>query len=780
MNDKDSHATDASRLFEDVVAEFLQAEELGQRPDPEQYLESFPDLADRLKPFFANRQWFDAQASKLAPPPAPPVSPAPPVATVSTVTATASTVDGRATASPLATRFAGYEILGELGRGGMGVVYQARQLNPDRLVALKVIRADRLAALSADERQQWIDRFRREARLVASLDQPAHIVTLYEVGEFAGQSYFTMRLIEGGSLAQHCARRRRKARNGRRPGAVHEQRANVRLLAQVARAIDYAHRRGILHRDLKPGNILLDRTGEPLVTDFGLARRFDDTGSLVQSGIEGSAPYMAPEQARAAPGAATTAADVYSLGAILYELLTGKPPFRGSSDIETLLLVLTTDPVPPRQVDRRLNRDLETICLTCLRKEPQSATHPRRRWPTTWRTGSPAVPSPSDPWARWDGSGAGAGASRRWPPHWELPRRRLIVGTVASSLFGFSWRRTAEDLDEQRIVAINAANKVAEAAEKLKAEVKAKEEQRKRAVDAQRETKHMAAGLLVNAGVQACAQGDLPLGMLQLARGLEGAPDDANLQEVVRMNLPAWRRMVPRPREPLAHPGAVAALGFSPDGRTLWALSTGTVRIEERAWGDGQKRMTRVFRPEMIGDPFFEGQGVSLFANAPRFPRPVTPRGRLLLWEMRTGKPVETTMPDSLQVLAVSPDMHFVLTARRQDKHWDLRTTVQVWDLTARTLVGQPVRLNDAVRFARFSPDSKVAVTAGEGGIAVWSAEKGELLQHVPSPPGRAGTAQLQYGWKVFGHSRGFRGGHARSPIHAAGARARQEGLGNA
>ena len=243
-------------------------------------------------------------------------------------------------------RFGGYEILEELGRGGMGVVYKARQLTPERLVALKVIRTDRLEGLPEQERRQWIDRFHREAQLVAGLEQHAHIVTLYEVGDHEGQPYFTMQLVAGGSLAQRLrpAGEADAAAANRRVGG---QRDNARLLAQAARAVDYAHRRGVLHRDLKPGNILLDADGRPLVGDFGLARRLDETGSLVASGIEGTAAYMAPEQARAAKGAMTTAADVYGLGAILYETLTGRPPFHGKNDLETLLSVLGDEPAHP-------------------------------------------------------------------------------------------------------------------------------------------------------------------------------------------------------------------------------------------------------------------------------------------------------------------------------------------------------------------------------------------------------------------------------------------------
>jgi serine/threonine-protein kinase len=235
----------------------------------------------------------------------------------------------------------------------MGVVFQARQLSLNRLVALKMIPPNRVAT------ETDVQRFRIEAEAAALLDH-AHIVPIYEIGEHEGQHYFSMRIIDGGSLAQAI------------PRFVKDPRAAAELVATVARAVHFAHQRGILHRDLKPANILLDRDGQPHVTDFGLAKRVDADSKLTESGVVmGTPSYMAPEQAAGQNRNLTTAADVYALGAILYELLTGQPPFRGDSVMATLLQVVEQDPQRPRSRNPGINRDLESICLKCLEKDPQ-------------------------------------------------------------------------------------------------------------------------------------------------------------------------------------------------------------------------------------------------------------------------------------------------------------------------------------------------------------------------------------------------------------------------
>ncbi|HVR75418.1 MAG TPA: serine/threonine-protein kinase, partial [Planctomycetota bacterium] len=254
-------------------------------------------------------------------------------------------------------RFGEYEILEEIGRGGMGIVYKARQRPLNRLVALKMVLHGEFASRSE------VERFRREAEAVAGFDHP-NLVPVYEVGELESFHYFSMRLLDGGSLAAPRL-------GGKLVSRLFEPRETAKLLEKTARAVHHAHERGILHRDLKPANILLDSAGEPHVSDFGLARRLEMDSTLTRTGeVLGTPSYMAPEQATGGGNQATPLADVYSLGAILYDLLTGRPPFEGPTPMETLRQVISSEPLRPRSRRPGVPMDLETICLKCLEKDP--------------------------------------------------------------------------------------------------------------------------------------------------------------------------------------------------------------------------------------------------------------------------------------------------------------------------------------------------------------------------------------------------------------------------
>jgi serine/threonine-protein kinase len=269
-------------------------------------------------------------------------------------------VPGMATPTPsrgsrgpaAAPRVAGYEILRELGRGGMGVVYKARQVKLNRVVALKMVLAG--AHAGADQ----LARFHTEAEAVAHLQHP-HIVQIYEVGEHEGLPFFSLEYVDGQSLAERIS------------GQPQPVELAARMCQRLARAMAYAHQHGIIHRDLKPANVLLTAEGEPKITDFGLAKRLESDASQTRSGtLMGTPNYMAPEQARGDVREVGPLADLYALGVILYEMLTGRTPFLGASILDTLHLVRTQEPVPPSRLQPKVPRDLETICLKCLEKEP--------------------------------------------------------------------------------------------------------------------------------------------------------------------------------------------------------------------------------------------------------------------------------------------------------------------------------------------------------------------------------------------------------------------------
>jgi serine/threonine protein kinase len=334
----DQPTTDRDERLAALLDDLTRRRRDGATADLEPISRQHPDLADELRQLWAAAQMADALAR-------------PPKET--------ATLPGEVNASfvePPRT-FGDFELVRELGRGGMGVVYEARQQSLNRTVALKMVLRGELAS-EADRA-----RFRAEAEAAARLVHP-NIVQVYEVGDVAGQPYFAMQYVPGRTLARRLAE-----------GPLSPQEA-ARLIAAVARAVDHAHQNGVVHRDLKPANVLLAADGTPKITDFGLAKLLDAAGSLTQTGaIIGTPSYMAPEQARAEKQLGP-AADVYALGAILYECLTGRPPFQAATALDTLLLVQEQDAVPPRLLNPGVPRDLETVCLKCLEKSPS------RRYPS--------------------------------------------------------------------------------------------------------------------------------------------------------------------------------------------------------------------------------------------------------------------------------------------------------------------------------------------------------------------------------------------------------------
>jgi tRNA A-37 threonylcarbamoyl transferase component Bud32 len=436
------------------------------------------------------------------------------------------------------------EVLVELGRGGAGVVFQARQHRPQRLVALKILRND------AGREEQA--RFRAEAEAAARLQHPA-IVPIYEVGEHDGQPFFSMEFVEGGSLSRHLA-----------DGPWTARRA-AELVETVARAVQHAHEGNILHRDLKPANILLDGAGQPRIADFGLAKCLDADVHHTHTGqVLGTPSYMAPEQAQGNRDVGP-AVDVYALGAILYELLVGRPPFRAATPVETLVQVVHTEPIPPRRLNSAVPRDLETISLKCLEKGPgfryasaQALADDLRRFLDGRATVARPLSAPARLW-RW---------ARRRPSTAALALALLLVTVLGVLTAGWQWREAL-------------ASARAEATARQDAEAQARSE-----ANARRQVERLLAGALVDQATNHADAGDVALGLHEFMEALEHAAGDPDLERVCRCNLASWFDRVVRERAALKHSDWIWEVAFSSDGRyvataskdrsaRVWDASTG-------------------------------------------------------------------------------------------------------------------------------------------------------------------------------------------------------------
>jgi len=365
MANDQNDGTEQERRLGQILSAYYEAVKEDRPTSRDELLRLHPDLAEELADYFAGEEHFDrlteplrnrgyspsgdraepvANRPREEEPAVAPLPDSPPG------TWPLKMLKGTST-SPRPSSFGDYELLDRIGEGGMGVVYEARRRGSDRRVALKMIGAGRLAS------DEDVKRFHNEAEAAAELDHP-HIVPIYEVGKHDGYDYFSMKLIDGSSLA----RRLKEYQSAPKRAA--------QVIATVARAIHHAHQRGVLHRDLKPSNILLDTQGEPFVSDFGLAKRVKSMDELTRpDAMPGTPRFMAPEQASGT--AVTTATDIHGLGAVLYALLTGRPPFQGNSVPEILEKVRNQEPPPPCSLNRAVDRDLQTICLKCLDKDPK-------------------------------------------------------------------------------------------------------------------------------------------------------------------------------------------------------------------------------------------------------------------------------------------------------------------------------------------------------------------------------------------------------------------------
>jgi hypothetical protein len=520
MENESTGNSDRERRLDEIVTAYLKAVEAGADPDPQEWLRRHPDLADDLRAFFSAHGQIGELAGMVRQPSR---------SQVEAETVGIEAID-HAHARPALGRLGDFELLEEIARGGMGIVYRAHQISLGRIVALKVILAGHLASPGD------IERFQAEAQLAANLDHP-NVVPIYEVGEHEGQHYFVMKWLEGGSLADKVG------------DLIGKPKEAAQVLEKVARAVFAAHQHGILHRDLKPANILLDARGEPLVGDFGLARLIEKDRGVTRTGaIVGTPSYMAPEQVNASK-TLMPAADIYALGAILYELLTGRPPFRGQTPWETLNKVVADEPASPRKIRARTPRDLEVICLKCLQKNPAQRYRSAREL--------------ADDLQRFvNGEPIKARRTPVWSRVWHSGKRHPIMATlvvlflIGASLFG-AWRALQEYQASSR------------------REDQALEDLRKE------QLRHFdRAETLYNTGRNDCRDGLIAQGMVELARALQ-IVDDAEkisplqkrdaLRGFIRRDMLEWSGQMPVLLSvfEIENFTEYCSATFSPDGKRL-------------------------------------------------------------------------------------------------------------------------------------------------------------------------------------------------------------------
>jgi WD40 repeat protein/tRNA A-37 threonylcarbamoyl transferase component Bud32 len=569
---------------------------------------------------------------------------------------------GPAAAAPKPPSIPGYEVLGELGRGGMGVVYKARQTRLNRLVALKMILAGGHAG-PAD-----LARFVTEAEAIARLQHP-NIVQVYEVGEHDGLPFFSLEFCPGGSLEKKLN------------GTPLPAREAAGLAETLARAVQAAHEAGIVHRDLKPANVLLAADATPKITDFGLAKKLDgQAGQTATGAVLGTPSYMAPEQAAGSSKQIGPAADVYALGAVLYELLTGRPPFRAATPLDTVLQVISEEPVPPSRLQPGLPRDLETVCLKCLHKEPHRRYASARDLAddlARFRNGEPVRARPVGPperlarWCRRNPALAATGG---------LAAAALAATAVVSLLFALHAVRSADRL----------GGALGDAREQHR-----QAEERTRLAERRLAENYLDQALAVMDG-----EHDTGRGLLGLARALEASPDDAaDLRASIRASLAGGGAEVAPCRGVISHGSMVLAVAFRGDGRVL---VTGGGDRTARLWdaATGAPRSPPLRHAKQVNAVAFSPDGRKVLTAGDG--------GTARLWDADTGEPLGLVLvhPDDVNAAVFSPDGETALTGCGDGR-------ARFWDVRTGQPAGAPLDVRGIILAVALSPDGRTAVTAG-------------------------------------------------------------------
>ena len=692
----DPQDTDSSRQnrLNQIIAEYLEAVQAGESPDRRELLDRHPDLANELAAFFA-----DHDRMKVLAEPTVDAATLPPSDTDASDAATLPPSDAKvisADAAPaVGTRiryFGDYELLEEIARGGMGVVYKAKQVSLNRIVALKMILAGQLAG------EEDVKRFHAEAEAAANLDHPG-IVPIFEVGEHEGQHYFSMGYVEGQSLAG-------KVSDGPLP-----PREAAELTKKVTEAVAYAHEHGVIHRDLKPANVLLDKDGQPRVTDFGLAKRVEGESDLTASGqILGTPSYMPPEQAAGKLDQIQETSDVYSLGAILYTLLTGRPPFQADNPLDTLMQVLEQEPISPRQLNPKVPRDLETVSLKSLEKEPH------RRYQSAqaladelqrFSSGEPIQARPISTSAR----------------AWRWCRRKpalasLMAALVVVFLGGFvgvtsQWIRAESNAADARQNAAKARGEAERANRNAAKEAEAREK-----IGRQLYVSDMSLAFRNWEAANVTR-------VLELLEEQRPGPRADDLRGFEWFYL--WR-IAHRQRMTLAHPLLVKTLAYSPDGKTL---ATGGMDTTVRLWevATGRELATLAGHPFSVERLAFSPDGKTLavvcyppLANESGLNAST---GELKFWDVATREerhPLKGTA-GAVRALAFSPDGKTLATANSDGGVGQ----IELWDMTTgdqRTPLQSNQGKFDTVAF---SPDGGTLAAGGaDASVKLWDVAAGQ------------------------------------------------------